>query len=649
MATHKWPRLKLGKHPGKSFYSFVNNHWQQTHTLPAWRSRYSIMDEASDTTDKELLKILHSLPALKGKTQNITATTAKEHLALLGNIWKNTKVEREEEFLQVCLHDLMNVEENIDIATFLGWMVRCCIPTIFSISPSRELDPPYRIRATLSPGKLLLPPEYYLNPKLRDTEVWKSYEKFVSICAIELGLPFLHKAIEGEISLVRAFFKPCFHLAQSKQGKSWNSWMPEFEWHGFMSGLDIDKGWEQRIWTINAPEQFKAILQWVCSSSQETIISVLALHLIHYSSRLLRPAIREADNVLFHKSLYGITKQPSPEYMILSVAKEILPDALCCMYSKHHADSKLLANIEKFVSSLQLSAIDYMQHSSLLTKKTMTNIIEKLRRMKFILGNSKSGSMPSVAYTSDSFLQTVSSIQGSRTKLIPQLTGKSVDRIHSEYPCYMTNASYFPESNYIYLPWGMLQYPFYLDTKSEAKSKELVGWNHGALGAIICHEITHAFDLEGSLFTSRGQYKDTWTRKNRNSFKRQTRKITKFFGLFRHYGKRVDGKKTASENWADLGGLKISLNCLKRELSESKASDTQIKEAYRNFFIAYAYSWSTLHRKKSLLVSITKDIHAPAEDRVDRIVPQFQEWVDAFDIKESDPLYLAPGERLKFF
>jgi len=42
-------------------------------------------------------------------------------------------------------------------------------------------------------------------------------------------------------------------------------------------------------------------------------------------------------------------------------------------------------------------------------------------------------------------------------------------------------------------------------------------------------------------------------------------------------------------------------------------------------------------------------VHAPGEDRVDRIVPHFQEWVDAFDIKESDALYIPPGKRLKFF
>jgi putative endopeptidase len=42
-------------------------------------------------------------------------------------------------------------------------------------------------------------------------------------------------------------------------------------------------------------------------------------------------------------------------------------------------------------------------------------------------------------------------------------------------------------------------------------------------------------------------------------------------------------------------------------------------------------------------------VHSLAEDRVDRIVPHFQDWYDVFDIKEGDALYLPVKDRLKFF
>lgn len=95
--------------------------------------------------------------------------------------------------------------------------------------------------------------------------------------------------------------------------------------------------------------------------------------------------------------------------------------------------------------------------------------------------------------------------------------------------------------------------------------------------------------------------------------------------------------------------MTIALRGLKKVLDAEQANDAVRKEAYRNFFIAYAVSWRTLLKKEKMIYSLMTSVHAPAEDRVDRIVPQFQEWVDAFDIQKGDALYIPRGQRLKFF
>ena len=175
MPSHEWPRLELQKDPGRSFYLSVNESWLENHAIPAWKSEYGTSDEITDKTNKELLTILHNLPHLNGI--NLTPHTQKEHLQLLGYIWKNKTVKSEEAYLQVCLHQLMGFKGEDDIASFLGWMTRCSIPTIFTFTIGRELDSPFLIRPTLSSGKLLLSLEYYLNPLFKKSAVWTAYEK----------------------------------------------------------------------------------------------------------------------------------------------------------------------------------------------------------------------------------------------------------------------------------------------------------------------------------------------------------------------------------------------------------------------------------------------------------------------------------------
>ena len=102
-----------------------------------------------------------------------------------------------------------------------------------------------------------------------------------------------------------------------------------------------------------------------------------------------------------------------------------------------------------------------------------------------------------------------------------------------------------------------------------------------------------------------------------------------------------------SENIADLGGLAIALDALQYTLQDK--DEEEKKEAYREFFIAFAVSWRTKYRPKKLQRAIEMDTHAPAFLRVNLVVSQFEEWIEAFDIQPDDPMYREPKERIRIF
>lgn len=56
---------------------------------------------------------------------------------------------------------------------------------------------------------------------------------------------------------------------------------------------------------------------------------------------------------------------------------------------------------------------------------------------------------------------------------------------------------YAPEFNAIWIPLGILHSPFF-------QSDRLSASNFGALGMVLGHELTHAFDNTGALFDKNG-------------------------------------------------------------------------------------------------------------------------------------------------
>ncbi len=65
------------------------------------------------------------------------------------------------------------------------------------------------------------------------------------------------------------------------------------------------------------------------------------------------------------------------------------------------------------------------------------------------------------------------------------------------------NAYYDPGMNDINFPAGILQPPFFDNTKDPAV-------NFGAIGVVIGHEMTHGFDDEGSKYDAKGNVKEWW-------------------------------------------------------------------------------------------------------------------------------------------
>lgn len=204
-----------------------------------------------------------------------------------------------------------------------------------------------------------------------------------------------------------------------------------------------------------------------------------------------------------------------------------------------------------------------------------------------------------------------------------------VDRDEWHMPAHMVNAYYDPQQNQIVFPAAILQAPFYsLDQSSSA--------NYGGIGAVIAHEISHAFDTNGASFDENGSLNDWWTEEDYAAFKSRTQKVIDEFDGLDSYGAKVNGKLTVSENVADLGGVAAALAAAKRD-ADFSATD---------FFKSWATIWRQKARPEIMQLLAASDVHGPAKFRVNVTVSNFDDFYTTFDVQPSDKMYRAPEDRV---
>ena len=196
-------------------------------------------------------------------------------------------------------------------------------------------------------------------------------------------------------------------------------------------------------------------------------------------------------------------------------------------------------------------------------------------------------------------------------------------------PAHMVNAYYDPQQNQIVFPAAILQAPFYsLDQSSSA--------NYGGIGAVIAHEISHAFDTNGASFDENGSLNDWWTEEDYEAFKERTQKVVDEFDGLDSYGAKVNGKLTVSENVADLGGVAAALAAAKRDADFSA----------KDFFESWATIWRQKARPEIMQLLAASDVHGPAKFRVNVTVSNFDDFYTTFDVQPSDKMYRAPADRV---
>jgi endothelin-converting enzyme/putative endopeptidase len=228
------------------------------------------------------------------------------------------------------------------------------------------------------------------------------------------------------------------------------------------------------------------------------------------------------------------------------------------------------------------------------------------------------------------FLDIVLSLAQSRAGTAADMLRQSVDRTVFWASPEITNAFYSDQRNDITIPVAVLQSPFYEKGRAPA-------FNYGALGGVVGHELTHAFDNNGRHFDGTGKLVDWWTDSVATEFDSRTQcLVDQFDGYQALPDVHVDGQLTLPENIADLGGLKLAWAAFEA-LSQHGGSAASFS-AEQQFFISFAQLQCANFSDEALAQLLANDPHSPPKFRVNGVVRNLAQFADAFSCPSTAPL-----------
>lgn len=381
---------------------------------------------------------------------------------------------------------------------------------------------------------------------------------------------------------------------------------------------------------VTEPEYFKA-LNKILQDNFELFKNWALIRVIRENASYLDDEMREI-NGRYGRALSGSKKPVSQRKFAFYLARDMFSQVAGDYYGKKYFGPQAKADVHHMVEQMIKVYKGRLTNNQWLSKDTRDKAILKLDKLGIQVGYPDK--IPALydqfkVDEEESLIANLNQLTVTANKELFSRWNKPVDRMRWEMSAATVNAYYHPFKNIIVFPAAILQAPFYSLKQSSSQ-------NYGGIGAVIAHEISHAFDNNGSLFDEFGNLNNWWTDEDSAHFKQLAQKMIEEFDGIPFAGQKVNGKLTVSENIADAGGLSCALEAAKTE------ADFNVQE----FFINWATIWRMKATEQYMQLLLSIDVHAPQKLRANIQAENLDDFYTAFDIKPGDEMYRAPEDRV---
>ena len=382
---------------------------------------------------------------------------------------------------------------------------------------------------------------------------------------------------------------------------------------------------------VTEPRYFKNFKEIFNQDTFEAYKSWAYVTTLMGSCGLLSEELRDLGGG-FRRALSGIAASSSAEKFAYQLASSMYSEPVGLYYGEKYFGEEAKKDITEIVQQIVATYQKRIATNDILEQATKEKAILKLSKMGLKLAypdRVEEIYSKLVFDKSKSLFDIVTSLRKIRMEENIAKLGKEVDRTHWAMPGHMVNACYDPFVNDITFPAAILQPPF--SSIQQTRSENL-----GGIGAVIGHEISHAFDSNGAKCDELGNLNNWWTKADERKFNKKVNAMIKQFdGIQLPWG-TVNGKFTVSDNIADNGGMAVTLDIM------SNSENVSFEEYFSN----WARVWCQKAKPEYQALLLQVDVHGPCYLRANMPPRNFPEWYTTFQVKKSDGMYLAPSKRV---
>ena len=634
--------------PGDDFFAYVNGTWLRDAEIPSDRSSYGgfsvLRDEAQENV-RAIIEESASGDFAKGTDEQKVGDLYKSYLD-----W-DTRNARGMAPLQPELDRIESISDYDDLAVYFAETVRRGLDAPFSLGQYADFKNPKTYMMYAWQGGLGLPDrEYYLLEDEKSATLREQYVAHIKTMFELAGLPGGADAADTIMALETRLAKEQMKKEDTRDMvalykkiplEELPELMPKFNWEGYLSEVGLT---ELDGLVVMMRDYMRALDEIVVTTDLDTWKTYLRWSALNNMAGRLTEALDSQNFAFYGKTLSGTPEQRPMWRRGVNTVNSTVGEVVGKVYVKRHfppeAKERMLELVANLISAYEKSIkeLDWM------TEETKAQALDKLSKFTPKIGYPDEWrDYSALDIEADDLYGNLERAAIAEHERQLGRQGGPVDRTEWGMTPQTVNAYYSAALNEIVFPAAILQPPFFNMAADDAV-------NYGAIGAVIGHEIGHGFDDSGSTFDGDGVLRNWWTDADRAEFEERTKKLIEQYSAYRPFEDlAVNGEFTLGENIGDLGGIAIGLLAYKHSLDGAEAPVIDGLTGVQRVFLGFGQIWRSKSREEAMRMRIATDPHSPPRYRANGAVRNVPEFYEAFNVQESDTLYLPPEERVKIW